>query len=188
MRGFASDPFHSSAVVPSDAFAGNAGPHAVEERASAVATRRSRGLVRGRGTVWVLTLVVGLVAAPASAATVEVTVDGIEPLSSSLYVALCQGGLTEAECRTGRDAPVSGTTQRMVFQDVAPGTYAVAAFQDENGNGRLDRTGLGLPTEPYGFSGASERAARPDFARARITIREPGLAVRVRLTRALPRR
>ncbi len=142
----------------------------------------------GHAMVHVVTVVVGLAAAPALAATVEVTVDGIEPLPSSLYVALCQGGLTEAECRTGRDAPVSGTIQRIVFEDVAPGTYAIAAFQDENGNGRLDRTGLGLPTEPYGFSGPPERTARPDFARARITVREPGLSLRVRLTRALPRR
>jgi uncharacterized protein (DUF2141 family) len=136
----------------------------------------------------VAALLTALLAAPASAATVEVTVDGIEPLPSTLYVALCQGGLSEAECRAGQEAPVTGTSQRMVFEDVAPGAYAVAAFQDQNGNRRLDRTGLGLPVEPYGFSGPSERTARPDFARARITVREPGLSVRVRLTRALPRR
>ena len=129
-----------------------------------------------------------LVAGPAHAATVAVTVDGIESVPSTLYVALCQGGLSEAECRIGQDAPVLGGSQRVVFQDVEPGAYAVAAFQDENGNRRLDRTGLGLPTEPYGFSGPSERTARPDFARAQVAVREPGLALRVRLTRALPRR
>ncbi|KQP25133.1 hypothetical protein ASF27_09285 [Methylobacterium sp. Leaf102] len=129
-----------------------------------------------------------LIAGSARAATVEVTVDGIEPVPSTLYVALCQGGLSEAECRTGQDAPVRAASQRVVFEGVAPGAYAVAAFQDLNGDRRLDRTGLGLPTEPYGFSGAPERTARPDFARAQIAVREPGLALRVRLVRALPRR
>ncbi|KQT87738.1 hypothetical protein ASG60_11795 [Methylobacterium sp. Leaf469] len=133
-------------------------------------------------------LAASLVAGPALAATVEVTVDGIEPVPSTLYVALCQDGLSEAECRIGQNAPVRSTSQRAVFEDVAPGTYAVAAFQDQNGDRRLDRTGLGLPTEPYGFSGAPERTARPDFARAQIAVREPGLALRVRLVRALPRR
>ena len=153
---------------------------------------RARGIASLRVTACLVTLAAGslvlLPAVPALAATVEVTVDGIEPLPSTLYVALCQGGLSEAECRIGQDAPVRGTSQRVVFEDVAPGAYAVAAFQDENGNRRLDRTGLGLPTEPYGFSGPSERTARPDFTRARIAVLEPGLALRVRLIRALPRR
>ena len=64
----------------------------------------------------------------------------------------------------------------------------MAAYQDANGNGRLDRTGLGLPLEPYGFSGAVGRRARPDFAEAAFALREPGAAVRVRLGRALPGR
>ena len=34
----------------------------------------------------------------------------------------------------------------------AAGEYVIAAFQDLNGNGELDRNLLGVPTEPYGFS------------------------------------
>ena len=125
---------------------------------------------------------------PVQAATVEVEVEGIEPVTSNLYVALCQGGLSEQNCRIGQDVPVRARTQRVVFADVAPGGYAVAAFQDVNGNGRLDRTGLGLPLEPYGFSGAVGHRGRPDFAQAAFDLREPGTALRIRLARALPRR
>ena len=32
------------------------------------------------------------------------------------------------------------------------GAYAVALFQDENGNDNLDTTAFGAPTEKYGFS------------------------------------
>lgn len=124
----------------------------------------------------------------ASAATVEVEVDGIEAAPGSVYVALCQGGLSEADCRLGQDAPARRARQRFVFEGVAPGTYAVAAFLDVNRNGRLDRTGLGLPLEPYGFSGEAGRGARPGFAEARFGLREPGSTVRVRLARALPPR
>lgn len=124
----------------------------------------------------------------AGAAGVEVTVEGIEAAPGSVYVALCQGGLSEAECRTGQEAPARSANQRFLFEDVAPGAYAVAAYQDVNGNGRLDRTALGLPLEPYGFSGEAVRGARPDFAQAHFLLREPGARLRVRLTRALPRR
>ncbi|MGU3539227.1 DUF2141 domain-containing protein [Methylobacterium sp. A54F] len=132
--------------------------------------------------------VLALIAGPARAATLEVTVDGAEADGGPVLVALCQGSLSEAACRDGRDAPPAGGRQTFVFRGVAPGTYAVAAFQDRNGNGRLDRTGLGLPVEPYGFSGDAGRQGRPDFARAAFTLTEPGAAIRLRLARALPRR
>jgi uncharacterized protein (DUF2141 family) len=38
------------------------------------------------------------------------------------------------------------------FAAVAPGAYAVAVVHDENGNGRLDRNLLGIPTEGVGAS------------------------------------
>ncbi len=125
-------------------------------------------------------------AGSARAASVEVIVEGAEPGAGDLYVTLCQGGLSEATCPIGRDAPPRGG--RFLFSDVPPGVWAVAAFQDENGNGRLDRTQLGIPLEPYGFSGSVGRRARPDFASASFSLSEPGAAVRVRLARPLPRR
>ena len=127
-------------------------------------------------------------ALPAAAATVQVEIDGIEPGGGPVRVALCQGGLGEAACARGDEAPASANRLQFTFQGVPSGTYAVAAYQDANGNGRLDRTGLGLPLEPYGFSGAVGRRARPDFAEAAFSLREPGGTLRVRLARALPRR
>lgn len=127
-------------------------------------------------------------ASPAFAATVQVEVDGIEPGGGEVRVALCQGGLSESACVRGDDAPATADRALFTFQGVSPGTYAVAAYQDANGNSRLDRTGLGLPLEPYGFSGAAGRKARPDFSEAAFALREPGGSVRVRLARALPRR
>jgi len=32
------------------------------------------------------------------------------------------------------------------------GQYAVAVYQDMNNNGKMDKNGLGIPTEPYAFS------------------------------------
>lgn len=129
-----------------------------------------------------------VLAGPARAATLDVIVEGAEPGPGDLYVTLCQGGLTEATCPIGRNAPARDGGGRFVFEDVPAGVWAVAAFQDVNGNGRLDRTGLGLPLEPYGFSGSVGRRARPDFAGASFVLRDPGTAVRVRLARPLPRR
>lgn len=39
-----------------------------------------------------------------------------------------------------------------VFHGVKAGIYVIAAVHDENGNGRLDKTFFGRPTEGYGVS------------------------------------
>ena len=41
---------------------------------------------------------------------------------------------------------------RCVFRHVKAGIYAVTAIHDENGNGRLDKSFFGRPTEGYGVS------------------------------------
>jgi len=49
-------------------------------------------------------------------------------------------------------------TLQLKFSDLQPGDYAVAAYQDLNGNNRLDATIARHPTEPWGIS----NGARPD--------------------------
>jgi uncharacterized protein (DUF2141 family) len=38
------------------------------------------------------------------------------------------------------------------FRDIAPGTYAVSVFHDENSNGKLDTNFMGIPREGVGAS------------------------------------
>ena len=38
------------------------------------------------------------------------------------------------------------------FTDLPPGSYVISAFQDSNGNSKLDKNGFGRPKEKYGFS------------------------------------
>lgn len=45
---------------------------------------------------------------------------------------------------------------RCDFEDIPPGTYAMAVIHDENMNGKLDTNWLGIPTEGYGFSNDAE--------------------------------
>lgn len=46
---------------------------------------------------------------------------------------------------------IRDTQARCDFEDIPPGTYALAVIHDENRNGKLD-TRLKIPTEGYGFS------------------------------------
>jgi len=58
---------------------------------------------------------------------------------------------------------------------IAPGTYALSIFHDENNNGRLDSL-LGVPREGFGFSrNPVVRFGAPGFRQVRIDL-GPGLA------------
>jgi uncharacterized protein (DUF2141 family) len=47
---------------------------------------------------------------------------------------------------------ITGRQAHCVFGKLTPGTYAMAVVHDENGNGRLDKNLLGVPSEGYGVS------------------------------------
>lgn len=62
---------------------------------------------------------------------------------------------------------IRDTQARCDFEDIPPGTYALAVVHDENMNGKLDTNWLGIPTEGYGFSNdAKALLGAPTFSAA----------------------
>jgi uncharacterized protein (DUF2141 family) len=62
---------------------------------------------------------------------------------------------------------IRNTQTHCDFEDVPPGTYALAVIHDENMNGKLDTNWLGIPKEGYGFSnGAKALLHAPSFSAA----------------------
>src|SRR5215469_286634 len=49
-------------------------------------------------------------------------------------------------------APISEQKAVCEFPGIAPGTYAVSVFHDENSNGKLDTNFMGIPREGVGAS------------------------------------
>ena len=61
----------------------------------------------------------------------------------------------------------------VVFRDLPPGRYGLAALHDLNSNGEMDNNLLGFPKEPYGFGNdAKIRLAPPAFADMAVTVGE----------------
>src|SRR5512135_3554599 len=56
---------------------------------------------------------------------------------------------------------------RCDFEDIPPGTYALAVIHDEDMNGKLNTNLLGIPKEGYGFSNdAKSLLGAPSFSAA----------------------
>ena len=68
----------------------------------------------------------------------------------------------------------------VVFSNLVPGRYAAIAFHDENGNGKLDKSFLGVPTEPYGFSNNAQGfLSPPTFDDAAMVLGDSDKAIRI---------
>lgn len=68
------------------------------------------------------------------------------------------------------------------FPEFKPGIYAIAVFQDENENGKLDTNIVGMPKEPFGFSNNPKINFRaPTFDEAKIELHSSEQAFPIQL-------
>ncbi len=76
-----------------------------------------------------------------------------------------------------------GRAARGTFADLAPGTYALASYHDENGNRSFDKGFLGWPLEGFVFSNNAPVSlfGPPSFARAAVVVPAGGAAVAIRM-------
>jgi uncharacterized protein (DUF2141 family) len=113
-----------------------------------------------------------------AAAELRIEVAGLRNAEGMLFVAVCaEDEFLQPFCRHVGRAPASEGV--VTVADVPPGTYAVQAVHDENGNEQLDRPGF-LPLEGLGFSrDAPMRMGPPRFADAAFDLAEPGAVVRL---------
>ena len=91
----------------------------------------------------------------ASAADLQVTLSNLRKTTGTAYIALYNtaGSFPKnGQSIATQYIPVTSSTVDVKFLNLKPGRYAVSAYQDENGNGRLDTNPLGVPLERYGFS------------------------------------
>ena len=115
----------------------------------------TRTLVRITGTLIVTCLgLVPMNAGADSSNTVTATVSTFKSAKGALICRLFVGpdGFPAKGYRSQQSVPVTGQSAQCVFPGLGAGTYALAVFHDENGNGKLDTNFLGLPAEGVGTS------------------------------------
>lgn len=95
------------------------------------------------------------VAAPLGALAADLNLEFVDgpAAPSTLFVALYDSADAYAGQRMfqAKTMSMSAGTSRLSFTGLAPGRYALRAFADENGNGKLDVNLMGMPIERYGF-------------------------------------
>lgn len=79
---------------------------------------------------------------------------GLTAKSGKVMIAVYDSAQGWAAGKAVRVAMASGSDPEpsVKIPALPPGTYAVRAFQDVDGDGKMGKNPFGLPTEPYGFS------------------------------------
>ena len=126
-----------------------------------------------------------LAAAEASAARIVVTITGLKSNEGGVYVGLYA---TPSKFLNGTQVDVmkkvraSTAPITVVFDNLRPGTYAVGAYHDENGNSQLDTGPMGLPIEGYALSnGVRAVMSKPTFQQAAFSVGNAGAAVTLQI-------
>ena len=77
---------------------------------------------------------------------------------------------------------IEGDRAYLVLPNVEPGTYALAAFHDEDNNGKLNTGLFGMPKEAYGFSNDARGSfGPPSFEDASFVVSGEETDQRVRI-------
>ena len=101
---------------------------------------------------------------------------GIKPHKGNIAIAvfnnekdfLVQGKEYRMEIVKANENP-----QVIVFKKLPEGEYAISVYQDENGDGKMNRNFIGLPKEIYGFSKNFRPVlSKPDFDDCKFILKE----------------
>ena len=116
---------------------------------------------------------------------VKVTITGIPGVQGTMLVGLFDSAssFTKRPLKNSPKVRVTSTSPMTVtIPNVPPGTYAISVVQDLNGNGRLDKTLVGMPEEPLAFSRVSKiPRGKPSFSACSFEVKESDVSMTIRL-------
>jgi uncharacterized protein (DUF2141 family) len=95
------------------------------------------------------------VSALASAHELQLKIDKIKNTKGVMLVALHNVAAdyeANNSALVAKKLPLTGNELVIDFGDLPEGRYAIKIFQDENENGEIDKSFMGVPIEGYGFS------------------------------------
>lgn len=122
-------------------------------------------------------------AASAHAGDLNITVEGVKGNQGQIMVALYDSadGFLKRTVKAGA-APAANGRTKVTIKDVPAGDYGFALFHDANGNGKMDKNMMGIPSEDYAFSNnALGNMGPPSFEQARFSVPAAGAATTVSL-------
>ena len=141
-------------------------------------------------TAWILAALVApsLLAQENKSGTIKVKLEGVIEGQGQVRVALekdkkgFESGDFEKPDYLSRVVEAKSDTVKVTFPAIPYGTYAIKAFQDLDGDGKLKTGFMGAPEEPWGFSNDATGFMGPaDFSDSKFELNAPELELTIHL-------
>jgi uncharacterized protein (DUF2141 family) len=133
--------------------------------------------------LWVILLVVWLIPLPVNAAALTIRLVGLRNTHGFMRLSLYDRPETfpKGDGRLARlKVPIQSNPLTVHVPDLMPGSYAVTVHHDENGDGKLNRSLLGIPREGYGFSNDARAVfGPPSFASAAVQLAQEDTVITI---------
>jgi uncharacterized protein (DUF2141 family) len=112
-----------------------------------------------------------------TAGNIEVTVTGLRSTKGALLACLWKDKAGFPTCGKSKTAiklrtAISGSTMKVTFRGIAPGSYAFSVEHDEDGDGKLKTNFIGMPKEGVGVS--NNPGGIPSFGKAQVRVNGNG--------------
>ena len=114
-------------------------------------------------------------------------VNGIQNQRGQVCVRLFSGSRGFPDGATGKVtrqcSKITDNSMTFTFKNLTSGSYAIAAFHDQNNDGKLNRNSVGMPTEGYAFSNnpAITRSGPPKYGETVFLLAGPNTNLRIRM-------
>ncbi len=104
--------------------------------------------------------------------TLKVT--GIKKIKGELVIGLYnnqKAWLKKGKEFSKKTIKITAKKESIVFDNIPAGNYAISLFHDENMDGKVNKSLIGIPKEGYGFSNnVKPRLKAPSFKHASFTL------------------
>ncbi|NDJ17293.1 DUF2141 domain-containing protein [Myxacorys almedinensis A] len=145
------------------------------------------------GAAWLTVLgslvgatVIGASQAQAETTRLKVEIDGLRSQQGQVCFSIfanSQGFPTKtAQAVRNQCVKITNRPFQVEFQNLKPGSYAIAVLHDADGNSQANRNALGIPTEGFGFSkNPAIRLGAPSFSETAFQVSGTTTKIQIRL-------
>jgi uncharacterized protein (DUF2141 family) len=118
----------------------------------------------------------------ANAASVEVRVSGVSGAKGQVVVSVCDKASFLKTCAISAKAPAAQGVVTVRLPNVPAGSWSFMAFHDQDGDGVMKKTALGLPADGVGLSrDPKARFGPPKFDDSAVEVGAAPLSVAIGL-------
>jgi uncharacterized protein (DUF2141 family) len=113
---------------------------------------------------------------------VQIEVQNLRPQEGMLMVAayIDEGDFKAKKAATAMQLRATdSTTLSFPLCGLSGASVAIQMYQDTNGNGKLDTSVLGMPTEPWGASGKPPRMSAPTWETSQVPLAGSTIVVKL---------